>query len=409
MISFYKISGLFLPVLFSFILFGVRGNAIQAQPVPVPEDPSVSPQVNISGVGVGMIGFDKTADSPGGKGTVNFRDSSLQIGAAQKLFEGGGIGSFEMGWLTTDESVKGNSGPYFLHQAFVDYQGEKFEALIGRSDNPTAHLVDFPTIRGDDLVTLLNPTNPFSNGKNVDEHRYANVASFTLNQDLKYFENIHAQHLINSADPTADAGFNSYGITFQYLAPPGLESFERIPAWALGYERIQVSSATASGINQAILGGTINLNESVTDRVELGLQDIYSWGSAANSFSSITDTFEADSNSIAASIRYLRTPFGRPASQISLTAAYKNYSKISDAISQGLVLTGVRRLGHGFDIVAQYLGQWRSARLAAAQTQGFEFEQRAEIGFAFNFDASFNEHLAPRRTLLNQQHHFISE
>ncbi len=383
--------------------------AIQAQPVPIPEDPSVSPQINISGVGIGTLGYDKNGEIQSGKGNVNFSDSALQIGGAQKLFEGGGVGSFGMGWLTIDESNKGTSSPFFLHQAFLDYQDEKSEAVIGRSDNLNAHLVDFPTLRGDDLITLTNPLNPFSNGKNVEEHRYANVAAFTLNQNLKYFENIHAQHLINSADPNADAGLNSFGVTFQYLGSPGLESFERVPSWGFGYERINVNSKTSSGINQAILGGVVNLNESVVNRVELGLQNIYSFGSDARSFSSITDTFEADSNAITASIRYLHTPFGRPAYQVSLTTGYKNYSKVSDANSYGAALTGVKRLGHGFDIVAQYQGQWRTSTLAAAQTQGLGFEQRAEIGFAFNFDATFNEHIAPRRTLLNQQHHYISD
>ncbi len=392
-----------------FLIVSQTAYAIQAQPVPIPEDPSISPQLNISGVGLGTVGYDKNAELQSGKGNVNFSDSALQIGGAQKLFEGGGVGSFGMGWLTIDESNKGTSSPFFLHQAFLDYQDEKFEAVIGRSDNFNAHLVDFPTLRGDDLITLTNPLNPFSNGKNVEEHRYANVAAFTLNQNLKYFENIHAQHLINSADPNADTGLNSFGVTFQYLGSPGLESFERIPSWGFGYERINVNSKTSSGINQAILGGVVNLNESIVNRVELGLQNIYSWGSDARSFPSITDSFEADSNSIAASIRFLHTPFGRPAYQISLTTGYKNYSKVSDANSYGFALTGVKRLGHGFDIVTQYQGQWRTSTLAAAQSQSLGYEQRAEIGFAFNFDATFNEHIAPRRTLLNQQHHYISD
>ena len=394
--------------LFCSVIFTPKAFGIQAQPVPIPEDPSISPQINISGVGVGTAGYDKNAEIPGGKGNVNFSDSALQIGGAEKLFEGGGVGSFGMGWLTTDESNKGTNSPFFLHQAFLDYQDEALEAIIGRSDNLTGHLVDFPTLRGDDLITLTNPLDPFSNGKNVEEHRYANVAALTLNQKLKFFESVHAQHLINSNDPNADSGMNSFGVTFQYLGAPGLESFERVPSWGFGYDRINVNSKTSASINQATLGGMINLNQSVVNRLELGIQDIYSWGSNVTSFSTITDSFEADSNSVAASIRYLHTPFGRPASQVSLTTAYKTYSKVNGANSTGFALTGVKRLGHGFDLVTQYQGQWRSSNLAVAQSQNLDYEQRAEIGFAFNFDATFNEHIAPRRTLLNQQHHYIS-
>ncbi len=399
---------LFLIILFGFLILNSTANAIQAQPVPIPEDPSVSPQINITGVGVGTLGYEKNSETTAGKGSINFTDSALQVGAAQRLYEGGGVGSFGMGWLTTDESNKGTGNSFFLHRAFLDYQDEKFEAIFGRSDNLTAHLVDFPTLRGDDLVTLTSPLNPFSNGRNIEEHRYANVASFTLNQKLKYFENIHVQHLINSIDANADNGLNSFGVSFQYLGAPGLESFERFPSWGFGFERISVNTRTSSGVNQAYLGGQLNLNESVVNRVELGLQDIYSWGSSLASFQSVMNTFEANSNSAAVSLRYLHSPFGMPSYQLATTLAYKSYSKVSDTNSYGFALTGAKRLGHGFDIVAQYLGQWRSGNLASMQSSGIRFEQRAEIGFALNFDASFNEHLAPRRTLLNQQHHYIS-
>src|SRR5579863_3321665 len=77
-----------------------NANAVQTQPVPIPEDPSISPQINISGVGIGTVGYDKNGEVQSGKGNVNFSDSALQIGGAQTLYEGGGVGSFGMGWLT---------------------------------------------------------------------------------------------------------------------------------------------------------------------------------------------------------------------------------------------------------------------------------------------------------------------
>lgn len=383
--------------------------AAPAQPVPIPEDPSVAPQVNISAVGIGTLGYLKSGEIQNGKGTLNFSDSAFQVGAAQSLFESSGVGSMQIGWLTTDDSLKDTGQQIFLHQAVADYQSEHFEAAFGRSDNPTSHLVDFPTLRGDDLVTLTNPQNPFSNGKNAEEHRYSNVASMTLNQSLKYFENIHAQHLITSADPDADEGLNSYGGTFGYLGEPGLENFERFPLWGLGYERIVLHRETAGAINQASVGALVSLNQSVTNRIEVAAQDIFSWGSSLDSLTDARQSFEADSNAMAASLRYLRSPFGRPSAQVSLTIAYKKYAKVPDANSTGVALTGVRHLGHGFDLVAQYLGQWRSSPLATVQTNGLGLEQRLELGLAMNFDGTFNEHIAPRRTLLNQHHGYLSQ
>jgi hypothetical protein len=123
----------------------------------------------------------------------------------------------------------------------------------------------------------------------------------------------------------------------------------------------------------------------------------------------VTDSYQADSNSAALAIRYLNSPFGSPGYQVGLTVGYKNYLKVSDANSLGVALTGVKRLGQGFDAVAQYQGQWRQAALSTSQSNGVGAEQIFEIGFVFGFDTSLNQHISPRRSLLNQQHHYISE
>ena len=73
----------------------------------------------------------------------------------------------------------------------------------------------------------------------------------------------------------------------------------------------------------------------------------------------------------------------------------------------GYALTGIKRLGEGFDLVAQYQGQWRDQALISVQSSGLDFEQVGQIGFTFNWDATLNQHISPRRTILNQQHQYI--
>ncbi|MBC7386914.1 MAG: hypothetical protein H7301_12235 [Cryobacterium sp.] len=382
--------------------------ANQAQPVPVPEDQSLSPQVNISGVGAATFNVAHSLAS-GGKtqAGMNFSDSALVVGAAQRLSTLSGIGSMGLGLLTLDDTVSGKASQLFLHQAFVDFQAERFEALIGRSDNPTAHVVDFPTIRGDDLVTLTNPLDPYSNGKNSEENRYSNVTSVTLNQGLQTFENFHAQHLIDSAGIGTEQGINSFGASFEYLGVPGMEPFSRVPSFGFGYEHFTTNSGGKSGLNQIYLGGVVNLNTSVTNRWDLRFQDVVGFGSGLWAFQSVTDSYQADSNSLAASLRYLSSPFGSPGYQLALTAAGKNYFKVDRSRSYGAALTGVKRLGQGFDLVAQYMGQYRDRALAVAQSSGIAYEQTFEVGFVFNFDTTLNLHLSPRRSILNQQHQYV--
>lgn len=386
------------------LLASHSANATQAQPVPVPEDQALTPQISISGVGAATLDTKKSSG-------INFSDSALVIGAAQRLADGKAIGSTGLGWLTLDDTNKGLGTQLFLNQAFLDYQGERFEALVGRSDNPTAHLVDFPTIRGDDLVTLTNPMNPYSNGENAEEHRYSNVASVTINQGFKYYQNFHAQHLIDSFGDSAgirnDTRINAFGATFYYLGTPGLEAFERFPSWGVGIEHFTINPAGSGGLHQVSAGGVMNLNESVVSRWDLRLQDIVGFGSDLAAFSNTTDSYQADANTLTASVRFLSSPFGGPGYQIALTGARKDYFDVSGAKSYGAALTGVKRLGQGFDLVAQYQGQWRDKKLAAVQTPGNRYEQNLEVGFVFSFEATINQHLAPRRSILNQQHQYV--
>lgn len=67
--------------------------ASPAQPVPIPEEPSTAPQINISGTGITTLSYGRNDDTKP-KGRLDFSDSALQIGSTQKLYGGKSIGSF---------------------------------------------------------------------------------------------------------------------------------------------------------------------------------------------------------------------------------------------------------------------------------------------------------------------------
>jgi hypothetical protein len=386
----------------------------QAQQVPIPEQPSVSPQIEITGTGVGTLdlGRSRNALPDGGKASgsqINISDSALVIGAAQRLYKGG-IGSFAVGGLALDQTNVGRGTQLFLHQAYVDYQSQALEAYLGRTDNPTAQVVTFPTLRGDDLFTFTNLLDPFSSGENVAEHRYSNVGAVTLNQNLHTFENFHVQHLIDSENTStpSSTGLNSYGASIQYLGLPGLEAVEKVISYGAGYEHRSVARADGGSSEAVYAGGVINLKPSLVNLVDLRVLDNYTFGNSLNTFRNTTDTFRANSNAVTAAVRYLHSPFGKPAYQVSLTAGYKSYDKVSRAGSVGFALTGVKRLGDGFDAVAQYVYQHRGDTLANAYG-GAREENSFQVGFIFNFDTLFNRSVGPRRSLLNLQHQYIPD
>ena len=107
--------------------------AVQAQPVPIPEDVAAMPQIEIDGVGIGTVGYgNRVEDNRSSyRGAVDFSDSALLFGATQRLYEGGGIGSMGFGLLAPDTANSGTGSPLLIHQAFLDYQTERMEWLIG--------------------------------------------------------------------------------------------------------------------------------------------------------------------------------------------------------------------------------------------------------------------------------------
>src|SRR5262249_792020 len=160
------------------------------------------------------------------------------------------------------------------HQAFLDYQTRSTEAYLGRTDQPPAQIVAFPTLRGDDLITFTNLLDPFSSGDNPEEHRYANVAAFALNQGLRTFGNFHAQHLISRGGALGspeDTGLNAFGVSVQQLSPPGLEAIQRVVSYGAGYEHRAVGGAQGGSSDALYAGGIVNLKPSLTNRIDLRL------------------------------------------------------------------------------------------------------------------------------------------
>ena len=385
----------------------------QAQQTPIPEEPSVSPQISLSGTGIGTLEYHSPRIVlPSGlrssSSRINLSDSALLLSISERLFRKGGIGSFVLGSTTTDSDKSPSGTDFFLHQLYLDYQTRALEGYIGRTDTGT-RLVDFPTLRGDDLNEFVNVLNPFSSGDNIQEHRYTNQATLVLNHNLRSFLNLHAQNLITSTQNTlGQAGINSYGLNFQYQELAALQALKKVPLWGFGYER-QTLGSGFGGANNILYGGLVyNIAPDPVDRIDLRLQDIFTFGNNTNAFANVVDTFRAPANTIAASLRWLHSPFGVPGYQVSLTAGYKSYNHISNANTSALALTGVKRLGSGFDLVLQYTYQHRDSAYAAVYS-GVRDEQSIQLGFIFNFNHTFNQHLGPRRSLMNLQHQYIPE
>lgn len=382
----------------------------QAQQTPVKEEISLQPQIEFAGSGVATLDIGRNGifggRGLGSRSQINFSDSSLTFGAAQRLYRGG-IGSLTFGGLTIDEANTGHGKQIFLHQAFVDFQELRFEGYLGRTNSPTAQIVTFPTLREDDLPDYTSVLNPFSDGENVEEHRYSNVAAVVFNKDLHHFVNIHAQHLIDSAGVgESDTGLNSLGASYQYLGNPALSSIQRVPSWGVGYEHRAVKESAGGASNVIYAGGVLNLRPSVTNRLDLRVLAQIAEGNDTDTLTSLNDTYRADQHVLAVSLRSLHSPFGRPSSQWSVTGAYKRYANVSNANSTAVALSYVKSLGEGFDFVSQ-VGYERRSREMATAFGGNRDSTVFQVGLVYNFGSTFNQQVGPRRSPTNLLHKYI--
>lgn len=404
------------PFLLVWLFIGCIGSALhagaQGSATPIPEKPSISPQIELDGRGIATLLYQSphsTLPGGGAGSTTNFdfSDSSLLLGISQRLYRGG-IGSLVFGGVTTGQTENVSKTSLLLSQLYLDYQTQPFEAYIGRANTPT-HLFDFPTLRGDDLNEFVNLPNPFSDGAIADETRYSNVAAMEWNQKLRYFLNLHVQHLLQTALPGAgQTGINSYGLFLRYEAPPALESIVKVPFWGIGYERQTIGAAQGGAADILYAGVIYNVNPDPIHRLDLRLQDIYSFSNGLHAFTSYADTYRAAANAVALSLRYLYAMNGIPGYEVALTAGYKSYAHVSHANTFAIALTGAKRLGEGFDFVLQYEYQHRGGAYASA-VGGPKDENRVQVGFVFHFQNLFNPHIGPRRTLQNLQHQYIPE
>lgn len=380
----------------------------QAQQSPIPENPGLQPQIDILGSGIATLDFaNRTGFGASGfatNGSINLSDSALAVGFSERLFRDG-IGSFVLGAQGYDYTNVGAGSGLFTNQMFLDFQNKASEFYLGRTDSPTGQIVQFPTLRGDDMSDFTLLTDPFSNGQNLEEHRTANVASVVLNQGLRTFENFHVQHLIDSAGLGTGTDLNSFGASYQYEPIPGLEALPTVVNYGIGFEHRAIPSSFGGQSNAIYGGGEVNLKRSLTNRVDFRIFDAYTFGNSTNTIASMNDSYRADSNAIAASIRYLDTPFGKPSFSLALTAGYKSFAKVPGTNEFGVALTAAKRLGSGFDAIAQLGWFHRSGELASLY--GAKDSTVLQVGLSFNFDETINKNVGPRRSPMNILYHYL--
>ncbi|MBN4059247.1 hypothetical protein JYT22_01185 [Endomicrobium sp. AH-315-J14] len=344
------------------------------------------------------------ADSQGGAlGVVDFSDTSVMLRGRLQLFpefRGGSVVGFQFPDADSDLGV------VFFHQAYLFLEGRHFDVKIGRS-RVQSSIVEFPTVRDDDLLPFTDTPNQFSSGTTTEDHQYGNVLEFTGILSSKFFLSAHAEHMFLSPGDQGSRDFtlNSFGSTLRYRNIPARINAGVIRELGVGVNYNDAKDDGLPATWTAIAGGALNIFPDPIHLFDARIQGIYNHGDEDTELSNANSTYRARSFRGAAALRYMFSDGSVPTMQVAIVAGYTRYIDNADASSMSGIVNGFYNLGYGFDVGVQYQMSHDSAGVRQALgTPELAHTQQAIMRFGYELSAN---PLPERDSILNVEHGYI--
>lgn len=376
------------------------------------------PRITFGGTGLVSFNVDATTAFAAGAadrtsvGTVNdFSDSFLVLRLDRQLYEKRRAGMV-VGFLFPD--VTAGLGDVFYNQVMVFYRSLRFDGVLGRSRLKN-FLLEFPTLREEDLIEYGFVPNGFANAENSEYTRYGNILRgevFQFNSRLSISGQV-TNWTVTDQDGVKVDDFEVNGASAEvtYRLPDAVRY-----TGAVRFAGLQLNSQKLGDPGQAwmhSLAGAlaVNLTRNPITNIEARLQAIYNLGvdagvrgAAGNRLGTVRDRARAESVGVLASLRFLNRPYQLDRFQAAVTGAYKRFP--DDSAWQFAVIPNVfYRLGQGVDIGLQY--QFEQYNDALAGAIGERRSHSLKLTMAFQFQTMFNNYFGERDDILNLEHGYI--
>ena len=380
--------------------------------------------------GRGLVSFDLNGTTPFADdetadtdfGTVNnFSDSFLLVRLDRQLFEKYRAGVV-VGFLFPDAETE--LGEVFYNQVHVFYDTKNFGGTLGRT-RLTNFVLEFPTLREEDLIEYGVVANGFSNAANSEFSRYGNVVRAELFQMSSRL--VLAGQASNWKETDATGGeldefdVNAASASLTYRLPEGIryEGFLRRAGLELVSQN--VDAASQSWMHALVGGAALNLTRNPLRNIELRTQAIYNFGVDPEDGGLVFDPAgdpaptpvtladpvgraRSESLAVVTSLRLLSRPYQLDRFQAAVTGAYKEF--VDGGGSQFAVVPNVFfRLGQGVDLGLQYRYEQFDDALAGAL--GRKRDHSVQLTMSFGFQLMFNDYFGERDDILNMEHGYI--
>ncbi|MFQ5705333.1 MAG: hypothetical protein ACE5HT_15105 [Gemmatimonadales bacterium] len=375
----------------------------------------------ITFAGTGLVSFNMNGDNniENGNvknldlGTVNdFSDSFILLRLDRQLYKKDRAG-FMVGFLFPD--ARNDLGQVFYNQVNVFYNSRRFGGLLGRS-RLRNFVVEFPTLREEDLLDYGFVANPFINSENSELTRYGNVFrgdAFLLSNRLTLSGQVLNWSVTDETGKLAD-NFDVNGVSGSliYRLPDALRYSGTVREAGIAVFGQNINAAGQNWMSTVSAGIAVNLTKDPLRNVEfrgqviynLGVDDLATSDTLLGTLAAPRGRARSQYLALAGSLRLLSRPAQLDRFQAALTVAYKDFS--DDNASQFAVIPNVFfRVGEGVDLGVQYQFEQFSGDLA--RLRALRRQQSVKLTLAFRFQAMFNNYFGDRDDILNIEHGYI--
>jgi len=365
-------------------------------------DREVMPRITIGGRVMATVDNYDWDTNKTKEDEINLEDSAILARFDKRVYDGGVAGAV-VGFKEDGDAVK-------FQQMNAFYWNQDFGVTVGRTRLRNT-IIEFPTIRDDDLEDYTHVGNGSSNDQDFDGI-YGKQASFDWFFDRK-LQTLGAwvgTRRNGTGFSTAPDGIDSYGVNYVYKQPEDYRYVKwiRHAGVSLDSQKVQLSTGEER-MNAIIAGIEFNLNMQPAKNWSMGVQAISNDGAGTITSADIVHTnanaasnrARAASNSLVASLRYTARPKLLTRWQTALTVAYKDYSDVSSATQWSVTPSLVYTLGQGVDLLAQVIHTSYGSGLGDGSDNTYQ------IGISFSLETMFNDSIGERSDILGLEHGYI--
>lgn len=355
-------------------------------------DEGNAPGILVGGHFIGTSHYITQPDGDREVAAININNSSILLGFDKKLFQSG-FGESTFGVRQTHDGLQ-------FHQLNGAVEGEHLRASIGLM-NLRNHVIDFPTLRNDDLLTYTHMLN------GEEDHHSTDIPEPFNEMDQLYgktvtlgwqFDNKQQSLEVWSSERQGHGDYNTIGAGYFYHANATTQA-PMVKRAGILVDRQQVADHDA-WLTAYIAGIDLNLRSNPDSNWSAALQAISSEGSIkTESFESYIEMAKHSAYSIVASLGYNSHPIRVARWQTAMTFAAKQYHEVPNAWQWSIVPTATLFLGRGVALN----GQLSYTDNDSALNQGVS-EVKIEFGMSFNMDNKLNNQATHRHSMLTGEH-----